>query len=66
MVPITVMGYECGRCGHRWVSRGPYFTPKKCPKCGSYRWETPAPGAPSPDAVSPATESPSPLDGQPL
>ncbi len=31
---------RCTRCNHTWKSRG--GKPKKCPHCGSYKWDTPA------------------------
>ena len=30
---------RCTRCGHAWKGRGP--RPKKCPRCGSYKWNDP-------------------------
>lgn len=42
LVPITVMGYRCERCGHEWVPRGGLEDePKVCPKCRSPYWNTP-------------------------
>lgn len=36
MVILLVSGYECLRCGHRWIPRTKNFTdnkPRICPKC---------------------------------
>jgi DNA-directed RNA polymerase subunit RPC12/RpoP len=42
MPTITLKGYLCERCGHKWVpkedTRG---KPKVCPKCKSPYWDTP-------------------------
>jgi predicted nucleic acid-binding Zn-ribbon protein len=40
-VPITVLGYRCGRCGHEWVPRDVEKPPKGCPKCRSPHWDVP-------------------------
>jgi hypothetical protein len=43
LVPITVMGYRCERCGHEWIPRGGNLeeVPRVCPKCRSPYWNTP-------------------------
>jgi hypothetical protein len=42
LVPITVMGYRCERCGHEWIPRGgAEAVPKVCAKCRSPYWNTP-------------------------
>ena len=42
MKPITLMGYECLRCEHKWrpkvmIDRDP----RVCPKCKSAYWNVP-------------------------
>lgn len=39
--PITLIGYECERCDHKWVPRRPKETPRVCPKCKSPYWNRP-------------------------
>jgi DNA-directed RNA polymerase subunit RPC12/RpoP len=42
LVPITVMGYRCERCGHEWLPRGTVKRePLQCPKCHSPYWNRP-------------------------
>jgi hypothetical protein len=42
LVPITVMGFRCERCGHQWVPRGSVEEePRVCPKCRSPWWARP-------------------------
>src|SRR5258708_6170190 len=41
LVPITVMGYRCERCGNEWVPRTPTQEPRNCPKCKSPYWNKP-------------------------
>lgn len=38
---ITVLQYECERCGHTWIPRELDVEPKVCPKCKSPYWDTP-------------------------
>ena len=38
MEPITLMGYRCKRCDHRWVPRNQGETPRVCPRCKSAYW----------------------------
>lgn len=38
--PIFVEQLHCTRCGHSWDKRT--TEPKKCPRCGSYKWKEPA------------------------
>ena len=40
-VPITVMGFQCERCGHQWVPRDIDVEPRHCPKCKSPYWNRP-------------------------
>jgi hypothetical protein len=41
-VPITVMGFQCDRCGHEWIPRGGVDDePTVCPKCHSPWWNQP-------------------------
>jgi predicted Zn-ribbon and HTH transcriptional regulator len=37
-VKIEVDGYQCLRCGHRWVPRNVDVEPTICPKCKSPYW----------------------------
>lgn len=37
MAEITLKGYQCERCGHKWAPRENEF-PKVCPKCKSPYW----------------------------
>jgi len=39
-VKFEVEGYECARCGHRWVPRSEAH-PTICPKCKSPYWDRP-------------------------
>jgi DNA-directed RNA polymerase subunit RPC12/RpoP len=41
MVPITVMGYRCERCGGEWVPKDATKEPVTCPKCKSPYWNRP-------------------------
>jgi DNA-directed RNA polymerase subunit RPC12/RpoP len=41
LVPITVMGYRCGRCGHEWIPRDAEQEPSVCPKCKTPYWNKP-------------------------
>jgi predicted Zn-ribbon and HTH transcriptional regulator len=42
MAKITVQGYRCDRCGHKWTPRRTsQGDPKVCPKCKSPYWNTP-------------------------
>ena len=37
--PITLMGYRCRRCDHKWVPRvNAKAPPRVCPKCTSPYW----------------------------
>ena len=42
MAYITVLGYLCERCDHRWMPKQ-FLTPdpKVCPKCKSENWNRP-------------------------
>lgn len=49
MAKILLEGWQCERCGHKWVPReGTGVVPKVCPRCKSPYWATerkkPAPG----------------------
>jgi hypothetical protein len=40
-VPITVLGYQCERCGHQWIPRragNSAVDPRICPSCNSASW----------------------------
>jgi predicted Zn-ribbon and HTH transcriptional regulator len=39
MAEITLRGYQCERCGHKWVPREEE-RPRVCPKCKSAYWDT--------------------------
>lgn len=42
MPTITLKGYLCERCGHKWVPKeDTKGKPKVCPKCKSPYWDTP-------------------------
>jgi predicted Zn-ribbon and HTH transcriptional regulator len=40
MAEITLKGYRCERCGHKWVPRDEE-RPRVCPKCKSAYWDVP-------------------------
>jgi len=40
MPRITLEGWQCLRCNHKWVPREEN-QPKVCPKCKSPYWNTP-------------------------
>jgi NADH pyrophosphatase NudC (nudix superfamily) len=40
MARITLQGFQCERCGHKWVPREDE-TPRVCPKCKSPYWDRP-------------------------
>jgi len=46
MVPITVMGYRCERCGGEWVPKELGREPVACPRCKSPYWNRPKRSAP--------------------
>ena len=37
---ISLMGYQCRRCGHQWKPRGTAL-PERCPHCDSRKWQVP-------------------------
>jgi DNA-directed RNA polymerase subunit RPC12/RpoP len=43
MPQITLKGYLCERCGHKWLPKDETMKdkPKVCPKCKSPYWDTP-------------------------
>ena len=42
MAKIMLQGYECERCGHKWVKRSATEgDPVICPKCKSPYWDKP-------------------------
>ena len=41
MAKVTLDGYQCERCAHRWVPRDDDIEPKVCPKCKSPYWNVP-------------------------
>jgi len=41
-ITFEVEGYECSRCGHKWVPRTKTeIEPTICPKCKSPYWNKP-------------------------
>lgn len=41
-ITFEVEGYECSRCGHRWIPRTKTDTePTICPRCKSPYWDKP-------------------------
>lgn len=42
MSVISISGFMCERCGHKWISReNSNHFPLVCPKCKSPYWNTP-------------------------
>ena len=43
MPEITLKGFQCERCGHKWLPKEDTMKdkPKVCPKCKSPYWDTP-------------------------
>jgi len=43
MGKISLEGYACERCGHKWISRGNQKEnePRVCPRCHSPYWNVP-------------------------
>jgi predicted Zn-ribbon and HTH transcriptional regulator len=39
MAEITMKGYQCERCHHKWVPREDTERPRVCPKCKSAYWD---------------------------
>jgi predicted Zn-ribbon and HTH transcriptional regulator len=39
-IKITQEGYQCERCGHKWIARKKR-EPRICPKCNSAWFDTP-------------------------
>jgi predicted Zn-ribbon and HTH transcriptional regulator len=37
---IIIKGFQCERCGHKWVPREDE-SPRVCPKCKSPYWDRP-------------------------
>ena len=44
MPQVTLLGYQCGRCGHEWVPRDKTQKPRVCPKCKNPYWDRPRKG----------------------
>lgn len=40
-IKFSVEGYQCERCGHKWVPRKSDNEPRVCPKCKSAWWNVP-------------------------
>lgn len=41
MPKVQIWGFECSRCGHKWVPREGVEEPQTCPKCKSPYWDKP-------------------------
>src|SRR5882762_3691557 len=41
MPRVMLEGFECSRCGHRWIPREGLESPQTCPKCKSPYWDRP-------------------------
>ena len=41
MAKVMLQGYQCERCGHKWVPRNKDENPNVCPKCKSPYWDKP-------------------------
>jgi predicted Zn-ribbon and HTH transcriptional regulator len=41
MGEITLKGYQCERCNHKWIPREESEIPRVCPKCKSPYWDKP-------------------------
>lgn len=41
MAEIMLKGFQCERCGHKWVPRNESDYPTVCPKCKSPYWNKP-------------------------
>ena len=39
-IPITLMGWRCERCGHKWIPKSD-IPPKTCSLCKSPYWDRP-------------------------
>jgi predicted Zn-ribbon and HTH transcriptional regulator len=39
-VMITLEGYQCERCDHKWIPKGAK-EPRTCPDCKSPYWDVP-------------------------
>jgi hypothetical protein len=48
MGEITLKGFMCERCGHKWVPIKENAAPKVCPRCKSPYWDRPRTIKPSP------------------
>lgn len=43
IIMLTVSGFKCERCGHKWIPRNKQLEPEVCPKCKSPYWNRPKP-----------------------
>lgn len=41
IVEIIAKGFQCERCGHKWIPRDIEQEPRVCPKCKSPYWNIP-------------------------
>src|SRR5882724_2849698 len=41
MPKVQIWGFQCSRCGHKWLPREGIEHPQVCPKCKSPYWDRP-------------------------
>jgi len=37
-IKIKVDGFQCDKCGHKWVPKSKDIKTKQCPKCKTLKW----------------------------
>lgn len=40
-IKLTVDGYQCEKCGHKWLPHKKSSYPVTCPKCRTPYWDQP-------------------------
>ena len=40
-IELTIKGYQCERCNHKWIPRMKNCIPINCPSCNSGYWNRP-------------------------
>ena len=40
-VKVEVEGFQCSRCGHKWIPRLKNEIPSNCPTCQTRKWDWP-------------------------